>query len=210
MLVYGLTGGIGSGKSTVARLFAELGAVCLDADTLGHRLLLPDRPEGRAVAARFPDCLGPDGRLDRRALGARVFADREERAWLEERLHPAIRRELDEALAGLARPRPACCLVEGAVLLESRTRFRLCGLVVVHAPRSVRLERLGVRDGLPPAALEARLAAQLSPALKALRGTLLIDNGGSLADTRARVVRAWRSLGRECALPPVPERGEPA
>ncbi len=196
MLVYGLTGGIGSGKSTVAGMLRELGASTLDADALGHELLAPGRPEGRAVAARFPGAVGPDGRLQRRRLAAEVFADPAARAWLEALLHPAILRLAGERLAALPRPRPAGCLLEGAVLLESRTRFPLSGLVVVTAPLPVRLARLARRDG-EGAGAEARLRAQRPPWEKVLAATHLVDNGGTPADTRRATARLWAALRRE-------------
>ncbi|HOX46634.1 MAG TPA: dephospho-CoA kinase [Myxococcota bacterium] len=197
MLVYGLTGGIGSGKSTVAGMLRALGACTLDADALGHELLEPTCPEGRAVRARFPSCVGTDGRIGRRSLAAEVFTDATARAWLEDLLHPAILRRVAERLAALPRPRPRACLLEGALLVESRTRFPLVGLVVVTAPLAVRCARLGARDGLDGAALQARLRAQRPPADKVLAAAHLVDNGGSLADTRRAAERLWAALGRE-------------
>jgi dephospho-CoA kinase len=197
VLVYGLTGGIGSGKSTVAGMLRALGACTLDADALGHELLAPACPEGRAVRARFPGCVEADGRLSRRALAAEVFADGAARAWLEDLLHPAILRLVGERLASLPPPRPRACLLEGALLVESRTRFPRVGLVVVTAPLPVRLARLGLRDGLDEAALAARLRAQRPPSDKLLAASHLVDNGGALADTRRATERLWAALGRE-------------
>ncbi len=183
-LLYGLTGGIGSGKSTVAAEFEALGVAVLDADAIGRELLAEGGPVTQAVIERYPECAAADGGVDRQAVADRVFAAPEERRWLEDLLHPAILERVRSRLAALG-SRPVV-LLEGAVLLESRTRFDLAGLVVVSAPERLRLQRL-IERGLRPEDARARLANQLSEGEKIARADHLIDNAGSRADTRERV-----------------------
>jgi dephospho-CoA kinase len=193
MRVYGLTGGIGSGKSTVAEMFEQGGVDVFDADAIGHEILSGDSPEARQVRQRFPDCCGPDG-IDRRRLGARVFADESQRRWLEDLLHPAIRRRLAERLEQLHDPRYGFCILEAAVLLESRTDFDLAGLLVVTADESVRVERLIERDGLAPAEIRQRMRAQLPDDEKVRRARYVIDNSGPLEQTRIQVDSVLQQL----------------
>jgi dephospho-CoA kinase len=201
MLCYGLTGGIGSGKSTVRAMFAERGAATFDADGIGRELLAGSAPLLERVKARFPGCVDQTG-LDRKRLAAIVFSDAEARRWLEDELHPAILAEFLRRREALAQPHPAVCLLEGALLMESRTPFPLAGLIVVWAPWQSRLERLALRDGFDRTQAEARLQAQLSQAEKMARATFLIDNGGTLQNTRQQVLQVWDQLSREA-------RGEP-
>jgi len=194
-LLYGLTGGIGSGKSTVAAQFQALGVAVLDADAIGRELLAEDGPVARAVQARHPDCVEPGGRVARGALAAKVFAEPGERRWLEELLHPVILERVRTRLPALTRHR-RLALLEGAVLLESTTRFGLAGLIVVSAPARVRLRRL-VKRGLSPEDARARLASQLPESEKISRADHWIDNAQSPQDTRRRVRATLEQLLQE-------------
>lgn len=202
MLVYGLTGGIGAGKSTVAALLGEAGVEVFDADTVGHELIEPGNRCHAAIAERFPDCVRDDGRLDRKLLAARVFSEPLQRRWLEDLLHPAIRDEIDSRMDA-RRPVSGLCAIEGAVLLESRVDFRLAGLIVVRAPIGLRLERLSRRDGRTAAEIRARLTAQLPEWAKMTRASHLIDNGADRASTRLAVRQLASQLMEEAggALP---------
>jgi dephospho-CoA kinase len=195
--VYGLTGGIGAGKSTVAGMFSELGVTTFDADAIGRRLLAGGGPEARAVLQRWPDCVTADGRPDRRAIARRVFGDAAERRWLEDLLHPAIERELQRQLDAAGGRRWPLALLEGAVLIESRTRFALDGMLVVWAPAAVRRLRVQARDGGDPQAIEQRIRAQLPEADKILAAHDLIDNAGERQRTRWQVRRALDHLLQE-------------
>lgn len=196
MLTYGLTGGIGTGKSTVAAMFRERGVQVFDADDLGRQLLSAE-DLGAQVLKRFPDCGDPQGRVDRQKLADEVFSREESRRTLEDLLHPAIQNEFEKQKSQLARPRPAYCLIEGAVLLESRTDFSLAGLIVVTAPMQTRLERLRERDGTDEAHLSQRMAAQLPQHEKILAATHLIDNAGGLEETRSQVETLAAMLATE-------------
>lgn len=196
MIVYGLTGGIGTGKSTVAGLLADRGAPVFDADAIGRELLSTPGPVALAVGRRFADCVGAEG-IDRRRVAERVFEDEAERSWLEDLLHPAIQRVFEQRLAELDRPGWPFAILEGAVLLESRTRFELAGLLVVSAPEPVRIARLAGRAGLGEEAARARMRAQAPEHDKLLKATHWIDNGGNLEQTRDRVQIVWDQLVQE-------------
>jgi len=196
MLTYGLTGGIGTGKSTVAAMFREQGIPVFDADDLGRQLLSTTGLTAR-VLRRFPECAGSDGRIDRRKLADLVFGDEESRRALEDLLHPAILEEFERQKSRVGRPQPAYCLLEGAVLLESRTDFSLAGLIVVTAPMQTRLERLKKRDENDEEQLRRRMAAQLPQDEKVAAATHLIDNGDGLEQTRAQVELLAARLAEE-------------
>lgn len=186
MLAYGLTGGIGTGKSTVAGMFKQRGIPVFDADELGRRLLSGGDLAAR-VLRRFPDCAAAPGQVDRGKLAEVVFSDEESRRELEDVLHPAILDEFEKQKEQISPPRPAYCLIEGAVFLESRTDFGLAGLIVVTAPMQTRLERLNKRNGTDAGRLRRRISAQLPQHEKIRAATHVIDNAGGLEDTRRRV-----------------------
>jgi len=195
----GLTGGIGAGKSTIARMFQELGVSFHDADLLGRELILPGTAGVRAILERFPACASAPGVLDRTRLGELVFGDPAARQWLESFLHPAIRDEFIARVSAAPRRFPFC-LLEGAVLLESQSAFELAGLIVVFAPLATRRLRLERRGGLPAEQIQARLASQWPQHEKMLRAHLLIDNGGDLARARSQVQAVFAALCREFGL----------
>lgn len=195
--VVGLTGEIGGGKSAVAALLAERGAVVIDADVAGHEALR--RPEVRErLVQRFGSTIlaaDDDSRIDRRTLGKIVFADPAALRDLEGVVHPVMvdrfRREIDEAKA---RPGVPLVLIDAAILLEAGWDA-LCDLVVfVDAPRSARLERVASR-GWSDADLQAREAAQWSRDLKSRHADYTLSNAGDLEDLAAAVDRfvAWLS-----------------
>lgn len=186
MLTYGLTGGIGTGKSTIAAMFREKGVPVFDADELGRQLLRTSNL-AKQVLERFPGCADSQGRVDRQKLAEEVFSRENSRRTLEELLHPAILDEFEKQKSLVARPHPAYCLLEGAVLMESRTDFSLAGMIVVTAPVETRLERLQKRGGIDEAQLRRRMQAQLPQHEKILAATHLIDNGDGLDETRAQV-----------------------
>jgi dephospho-CoA kinase len=196
MLTYGLTGGIGTGKSTVAAMFRERGIPVFDADELG-RQLLATKSLAKQVLERFPGCGNTQGGVDRQKLAEEVFSQKDSRRELEDLLHPAILNEFKKQRAEIARPLPAYCLLEGAVLLESRTDFALAGMIVVTAPVKTRLERLQLRDGAGEEQLRRRMEAQLPQHQKILASTHLIDNGDGLEETRAQVETLAAGLAAE-------------
>ncbi|PTL78299.1 dephospho-CoA kinase [Vitiosangium sp. GDMCC 1.1324] len=195
MKIYGLTGGIASGKSTVSRMLRELGAQVLDADVIAREVVEPGTPGLQAVAERFPGVVGPDGRLDRAKLGARVFADPAERAALNALLHPLIGQQFLLRTQALAEQGVERIIYDAPLLIENRLHEAMNdGVVLVWVPREVQKARLMTRDGLDEAAAEARLAAQLPLDEKRPHATWLVDNSGDVGATRARVEEVWRAM----------------
>lgn len=193
MFTVGLTGGIGSGKSTVAGLLAARGAVVVDADALAREVVEPGRPAFDAVVERFgDDVIGADGALDRAAVAALVFEDDTARADLEAITHPAIGEALLERVA--AAPADAVIVIDVPLLVEKG--YRTYDLVlVVEAPREKRLERLEKR-GVGRADAEARMATQASDEQRRAVADVVIDNSGDQADLVAEVMRAWEAIRR--------------
>ena len=195
MLVVGLTGNIGSGKSTVARLLAVRGVPVIDADVLAREAVAPESPALAAIVARWGAAvLASDGTLDRAALRGIVFANVADRAALDAIVHPAVKARRDCLLAA-ARERGAPVVVcDIPLLFEAGLVDDVDLVLLVDAPRDVRLERL-VRDrGLSRAEALAMIDAQLPADTKRARSGYVIDNDGTLDTLRARVDATWRSI----------------
>lgn len=186
----GLTGGVASGKTTVANLFQALGASVIDTDLLAREVVAPGTPLLAEVAAHFgPGILAADGSLDRRQLRERVFADDAERRWLEERLHPAIRRLTDERCESATGP---YCLVVIPLLVETGGRNRFDRVLVVDCDPDLQLARLMARDGMTREAARRMLAAQVSREERLSAADDVIRNEGDLAQVRDQVERLHR------------------
>jgi dephospho-CoA kinase len=189
VLVVGLTGGIGAGKSTAAAAFAERGAAIIDVDRLGHVVL---EPGGRA----HDDVLAAFGTVDRRALGSIVFADPDALARLAAISHPAINAELADRLRDLAGdlPRDGIVVLDMAVLAESNLGRGMYDLVVtVEAPIELRVER-AVARGMAEEDVRRRLAAQASEDDRRARATYVLVNDGDQAALVAQVDACWAEL----------------
>jgi dephospho-CoA kinase len=196
VLTIGLTGGIGSGKSTVAEMLAALGARVVDADKVGHDVYRPGTAGFRRVVDAFgPGIVAADGTIDRRALGAIVFADPAALARLNAIVHPLIAAELARRVAALRADGYAGPLViEAAVLLEAGWRSLVDRLWVVSVSPETAIARVAAARGLPRAEVERRLAAQTSDAERRRAADLVIDNDGSREALRAAVEAAWRTV----------------
>jgi dephospho-CoA kinase len=194
MRVWGLTGNIGSGKSTVARLLAARGVPVVDADRIAREVVEPGRPALREIAARWPQVISKDGTLDRKALASRVFADPLERKRLNEITHPRIAEETTARLGALAAAGHALAVYEAALIVENGLQNGLDGLIVVTAPEDVAIARLRLRDGMSEADARARLAAQLPQAEKVRHATFVIENTGSESDLAAQVDKLLESI----------------
>ena len=193
MLLVGLTGGIGSGKSTVARLLAARGAVVLDADVLAREAVEPGTPGFDAVLARFGDAVrSSGGTIDRAQLAAIVFADDEARHDLEAIVHPQVRLRIGEAVAAHA-DSDAVVVVDSPLLIETGAHESFPVVVVVTAPDDARIARLTAR-GMGEADMRARMAAQMPLEEKATYADVLLDNGGSEAELESQVDRLWADL----------------
>lgn len=194
MHVFGLTGGIASGKSTVSRMLRELGARVLDADVIAREVVEPGTPGLQSIRERFPGVVGPDGRLDRVKLGAHIFADPAERAALNAIVHPQVRAAFLEKLAALEAEGITHAVYDVPLLIETGLHTAMEGVAVVWVPREVQKARLMVRDGLDAQAAEARLGAQLSLDDKRQHATWVIDNSGAPEATRPQVEAVWRAM----------------
>lgn len=199
--IVGLTGGIAAGKSSVARLFAGHGWPVVDADQLAREVVAPGQPALARIVERFgAEVVDPEGRLDRGAIGRRVFDDAELRAALEQILHPAIAALSRVRFAELEARGERYVVYEAALLVETGRHEEVDVLVVVTAADEQRVRRLRKRDALGPAEARARIAAQLPQAHKAALADYVIDNSGTLDETRiavAEVVRGVLTAGKE-------------
>jgi len=185
MLKIGLTGGVASGKSTVAELFEALGAPLIDTDVLAREVVEPGEPGLAAVRDEFgPAVLTERGELDRRKLRSIVFADDEKRRRLESILHPLIRERL---LAKLERLDAPYVIIAVPLLIETDFAKLVDRILVVDAPVEVQLARLMARDGSTRAEAQAIIDAQVDRETRLARADDIIDNSGDLASTRAQV-----------------------
>ncbi|HYS08479.1 MAG TPA: dephospho-CoA kinase [Myxococcales bacterium] len=197
MRIWGLTGNIGSGKSTVGRMLMARGIPVVDADRVAREVVEPGRPALREIASRFPGSVRADGSLDRKALAARVFADAAERAALNAIVHPRIAEEVARRMAALAASGEKVAVYEAALIVENGLHRGLEGLIVVTAPPEVQIERLRRRDGMTEEEARARIASQLSADEKARAAAVVIENGGSEAELVAQVERLIERLREE-------------
>jgi dephospho-CoA kinase len=189
----GLTGGIGSGKSTAAARFAELGATVIDSDRLAREVLAPGTPGLAAVVDRFGvDLLNADGSLDRARLAAVVFADSAALADLNAIVHPQVAERTAQLMAAAG---PDAVVVHDVPLLvENGLAGRYDAVVVVEAPLPQRLSRLQAR-GLDAEAARSRIAVQASNEQRRAVATVVLDNSGSVAELHAQVDQFWARLG---------------
>jgi dephospho-CoA kinase len=185
--IFGLTGNIGSGKSTVARILLDKGIPVVDADQLAREVVLSGTPALAEIAARFPGVVSPQGVLDRKALAARVFADEVERRALNAIVHPRIAEKTAARMAELAAAGTPVAIYEAALVVENGLQEALDGLIVVAAPEAVRLARLLARDGMTEQEARARMAAQLPQERKVALADFVIDNAGSREALLAQV-----------------------
>jgi dephospho-CoA kinase len=194
--VIGLTGNIACGKSTVLGWLADLGAETIDADRVVHELMEPGEPVRAAIRDAFGSgVLAPDGRIDRRALGAIVFADPEQLRRLEAITHPAVRERIVARVADAGRRGVPVVVIDAIKLIEGGLAEQCDAVWVVTCTPEQQLARLMARTGFGEAEARQRIAAQPSQAERVARANLVIDNSGSLEATRAQVDAAWAALG---------------
>ena len=198
MLRVGLTGGIGSGKSEVARRLAEHGAVLIDADVAAREVVMPGSPGLTRIAAAFGDgVLRPDGSLNRERLGEIVFADPGLRGKLNAIVHPLVREWMQEAeRAAVQTDGDAIVVHDVPLLAESRGKAGFDAVMVVDVPPDLQLERLVSQRGMAAEQASARMAAQASREQRLAVADIVIDNSGSLDDLDRRVAEVWADLER--------------
>lgn len=190
MLTIGLTGGIASGKSTVSRRLAELGATVVDADAIARALQEPGQPGLAGIVAEFgPGVLTAEGRLDRPALGALVFADPEARARLNALVHPLVRREAERLAA--AAEEDAVLVEDIPLLVETGQHGRFDLVLTVQAPERERVRRMVEDRGMAEADARARIAAQATDDQRAAVSSTVLVNDGTVEDLRERVDAWW-------------------
>jgi len=197
MLLVGLTGNIGSGKSTVSRMLAERGATIIDSDVLARRAVEVGTPGYQRVVGRWGDAVvAPDGGLDRAALRGIVFANRDELEHLNAIVHPEVERMRDRLVREADRRGDRIVVCDIPLLFEKDLEDQFDRVVLVDAPEPVRLQRL-VRDrGFPEATAVDMIAAQMPAALKRPRADIVIDNDGTLEKLERDVEAAWVMLMR--------------
>ena len=197
----GLTGGIASGKSTVAGRFRELGIPVIDADQSSRAVVAPGQPGLKAVVAKFGEgVLTADGELDRRALRQLIFADSQKRRGLEAILHPLIRADMERRAIQAVGP---YVILEIPLLVEGGGRDRVDRVLVVDADEATQLQRLMERDGESLEGARAILAAQANRAIRHKAADDVLGNSGSVSELRHAVDRLHqRYLQLAAAMPP--------
>ena len=204
--VIGLTGGIASGKSAVATMLRARGAAVVDADAIARAIVEPGEPAFEEIRVWFGDeVIGADGRLDRKRLGDRVFADPEARQALNAITHPRIAIRSQEEIARWAERGAGVVFYEAALLVENKAYEWLDGLIVVSAPAHLQIERLRARDGLDEEAARARIMAQLPLAEKLTHATWVIDNDGDLGALAAQVALVVAAIEEKLGSIAVPD-----
>jgi dephospho-CoA kinase len=198
MLRVGLTGSIGVGKSFVTSIFAELGCHVLDADLTAREVVMPDTPGLKALTESFgKEILNTDGTLDRKRLGALIFADENQRQRLNHILHPFIIARQDEIMNAWEAEDPnGIGIIDAALMIESGGYKRFDKLIVVHCRPEVQLERLMLRDKLSREEAERRINSQMSQEEKQKFADYLIDTSDGFDLTRARTIEVYNRLIR--------------
>jgi dephospho-CoA kinase len=193
--VIGLTGGIASGKTTVAQFFRAREVPVIDADILGHRTYDPGTETFAAVVQAFgADIVAPDGTIDRRVLGGKVFGKPEELKRLTDVVWPGIRKLASQELSELEMAGNALVLLEAAVMFEARWEDLCDEVWVVDVDPGIAVQRLFTRNGLDETAARARLASQLSNDERTAKADVVIHNNTTLADLENAIGREWQSL----------------
>ncbi|HSD09517.1 MAG TPA: dephospho-CoA kinase [Candidatus Binatia bacterium] len=194
MITIGLTGGIGCGKSAAAAILAELGALLIDADKVGHEVYEPGKPCWDALVGAFSrDILAADGAIDRKKLGARVFSDPLALKRLNALVQPRIADEINERIRYLrTRGVEAPIVVEAAVLIEAGWQWLVDEIWVITSSHERAVERVMAARGLSRQDIERRIGSQISEAERTRDADCVIRNDGTLADLRAQIERCWR------------------
>jgi dephospho-CoA kinase len=195
MLLVGLTGNIASGKSTVSQMLSERGATIIDADVLARRAVEPGTPGYRRIVDRWGNgVLGPDGRLDRAALRRIVFSDPEELERLNGIVHPEVERMRDRLVEEARERGDRIVVCDIPLLFERHLGENFDRIILVDAPRPLRLQRLVKDRGLREAEAQDMITAQMPAELKRARADIVIDNDGTLTKLEQDVAAAWATL----------------
>jgi dephospho-CoA kinase len=196
MKTIGLTGGIGSGKSTVSHLLAELGAFIIDADKVGHEIYLPGNEAWQQVTTAFGrDILAPDQTIDRKKLGTIVFGSDDARKKLNAIVHPLMFKDIDRRIKakraeGFKKP----IVVEAAILIEANWLPLVDEVWLVVTNKNTVIERVATQRGLTAKDTEARIASQISDADRRKHAQVVIENDGSLEELQQKIRTAWSRI----------------
>lgn len=202
MLLVGLTGNIGSGKSTVAQMLSERGATIIDADVLARRAVEAGTPAFAKIVARWgSSILAPDGHLDRAALRRVVFADHAQLEELNQIVHPEVERLRARLIHQAKRRGDHVVVCDIPLLFERHMTDRFDRIVLVDSHRAIRLERLVKERGLRETEAMEMIAAQMPAELKRARADFIIENDGTFAQLERRVNEVWTSLLRDESAP---------
>jgi dephospho-CoA kinase len=199
MLLVGLTGGLAAGKTTVARMLRDRGAVVVDADELARKALEPGTPGYEQVCDVFGrDVLDDDGRIDRHELAARVFSDERRRRALESITHPEVFRMLAETVEA-HRGTDAVVVFDAPLIVETGFHQAVDALVVVTAPREVQVERVARDRGMDEGEARSRIEAQVDPSRREGLADVVIHNDGDMGALERQVEGLWQELQRRAA-----------
>lgn len=195
-MIAGLTGGIATGKSTVSNMFRQLGAPIVDADVIARLVVEPDRPAWRDLVAHFGrGILLPDRRINRPKLAGIVFSDAAERDKLNRIVHPRVREEAARQTADFLREDPKRPVIQDVpLLIETGLYKQMDKVILVYVDQQTQLRRLIERDSLAEEEALKRIRAQMPIEEKRAYADYVIDNRGSLEETRSQVVRIWEEL----------------
>lgn len=198
MLIIGVTGGFGTGKTTVAKIFKELGAIVLDADIIAHKLIEPKKTAWRKIKGYFgSEILNKDETINRKALAEAVFSDKKRLKKLCNIIHPLVYKEIERTLNKIRRTKPDCVVVlDIPLLLETGAKSKVDKLVVVKANRDAQIKRASKNLGLTRKQILQRIEAQMPLREKIKAADFVIDNSGTLNSTRRQAIGIWKNLVR--------------
>jgi dephospho-CoA kinase len=198
MLVIGLTGGIGTGKSEAARHMVELGAELIDADVVGHEAYTPNAEAWRRVVEAFGEgILAPNGEIDRRSLGAIVFSDPEQLGRLNGIMHPLMASMVQKKIEGFSEQRAEVVVVEAALLFEAGWNSLVEEVWVTDAPEESVIGRLAQRNGMSEEEARRRVSAQMSRTERLSRADIVIDNSADVEGMQRTIDELWATRVKE-------------
>lgn len=195
-MIVGLTGGIATGKTTVAAMLRKAGARIIDADRISHKVVAPGKPAWKQILAVFgKQVLQADNTIDRKRLGAVVFNDSGLRRQLENIIHPLVYAQINTEVEHYRRTDPQTLIVQDIpLMMETGAHARFTEVILVYIPPEAQLRRLMQRDAISEAEARSRIDAQMPIDAKRDLATIIIDNSGSLAETQAQVTKVYRRL----------------
>lgn len=196
MLVNGLTGGIATGKSTVSAMLKKAGAIIIDADTIARAAVKKGLPAYREIVDQFGAAvLLPDGEIDRNVLGDIIFNDPEKKQLLNRIVHPRVSREIKRLLKQIEKTHPnSIAILDIPLLIEADMHKGLNAVIVVYAPQHLQISRLMQRDNISEADARARVGSQMPIEEKKKQATIVIDNSGSIENTRKQTLELFKRL----------------